>query len=133
MQKGRPSAVFSGWAACRWPELKLRTTVGLLCRGGALVERRAAILRRRVPRPPLTCTGRSLRRARTLGWGPWRAPKDAQSGAACRPPPQAGSACWGRRPIALQSKAWWSKDLPLGFVVAVPCRGCPHRLLAPRP
>jgi hypothetical protein len=56
------------------------------------------------------CTDRSLRHARTPGWGPWGAPKDAQSGAACRAPLQAGPACWGRRPIALQSKAWWSKD-----------------------
>ena len=63
---------------------------------------------------PLTCTGRSPRRARTPWWGLWRAPRAGQSGGAYRQPPWPGPACWGRRPVPLESRAWqcktWAQD-----------------------
>ena len=60
-------------------------------------------------RSPLTCTGRSPRRARSPGWGPWRARRAGQSGAACCPPPQAGPAYWVKWRVSLQSRAWQSQ------------------------
>ena len=58
---------------------------------------------------PLTCTGRSPRRARTPWWGLWRAPRAGQSGDAYRQSPWPGPACWGRRPVPLESRAWQCK------------------------